>query len=397
VIESESILNHASQKIVDGVIAVVGSGSTSLHEPEFSDLEWMYVRETLESTFVSSIGKHVVDFEIALKNITGAEFVIATVNGTAALHVALQLSGVGSGDEVLVPSLTFVATANAVIYCGAIPHFVDSSISTLGVDPIALRTYLSRQTVMKDGECINKSTGRRIRALVPMHTFGHPVCIDALVDVAKEFNLILIEDAAESLGSKYRGKHTGTFGLFGVLSFNGNKIITTGGGGAILCNDKELAGRAKHITTTARVPHRWGFEHDMVGYNYRLPNINAALGCAQLERLPSFLERKRALFQYYSDVFMAIPGAKIFSEPENCESNYWLQILILDKSMQLFRDEILDSLNESGVGCRPAWKLMHKLAPFQDFPRMSLEVAEDLEARIIAIPSSPSLAEKNER
>jgi perosamine synthetase len=380
-----------AQRIVEAIAAVVGPAPAALHEPEFSGREWLYVKESLDSTFVSSVGKYVDQFEDELAAYTGARHAVAVVNGTAALHIALKLAGVLPGDEVLVPALTFIATPNAVSYCNALPHFVDSEERTLGIDPRALRDYLEKATEMRAGNCINKATGRMIRAMVPMHVFGHPVDIEELVAVAHDFRLQLVEDAAESLGSTVNGRHTGTFGRMGTLSFNGNKTITTGGGGAILFNDTELAKQAKHLTTTAKLPHRWEYEHDAVGYNYRLPNINAALGCAQLEQLPSFIENKRHLFERYNAAFQNIKGAQVFREPDGCRSNYWIQTLLLDEAELGFRDRVLTLANDAGYGCRPAWKLMHRLQPYKDCPHMPLQVAEALEKRLINMPSSARL------
>jgi aminotransferase in exopolysaccharide biosynthesis len=381
--------------IVDAVRRVVGEGPVSLHEPSFNGREWEYVKECLDSTFVAA-GKFVDRFEADLAAYTGAKHVAAVVNGTAALHVALLLAGVRRGDEVLIPALTFVATANAVAYWEAIPHFVDSEERTLGMDPKALREYLQTSTEFRNGCCVNKASGRVLRAVVPMHTFGHPIDLDALLAVAKDFRLIVIEDAAESLGSLYDGRHTGTFGLMGTLSFNGNKTITTGGGGAILTNDPELARRAKHLTTTAKVPTRWGHQHDETGYNYRLPNLNAALGCAQLEQLPKFLDSKRRLFGRYRDAFATERGARIVAEPSGCHSNYWLQTLLLDESMAHLRDRILLETNDAGLMTRPAWALMHRLAPYCHCPRMDLATAESLERRLINLPSSAHLGNTSE-
>ena len=304
--------------VADGVREVTGAGPVALHEPCFGGNEWAYLKECLDSTFVSSVGKFVDRFEAELADYTGAKRAVAVVNGTAALQVALRLSGVTTGDEVLVPALSFIATANAVSYCGATPHFVDSEERTLGVDPAALRQYLRRGAELRSGLLVNRVTGRVIRALVPMHTFGHPVDIDGLLGVAHDFRLALVEDAAESLGSTVDGRHTGTFGLLGTLSFNGNKTITTGGGGAILTNNETLAKHAKHLTTTAKVPHRWAFVHDETGYNYRLPNLNAALGCAQLEQIPGFLAAKRRLYERYRAVFGHLPNLRLMGEPAGC-------------------------------------------------------------------------------
>jgi perosamine synthetase len=382
--------NLASQ-IVEAIQSVVGPGPVVLHEPIFAGNEWMYVKECLDTGWVSSVGKFVDRFEADLSICTGAKHAVAVVNGTAALHIALKLAGVQSGDEVLIPALTFVATANAVAYCGATPHFVDSEERTLGMAAQALREYLNSITEIRGGQCVNRNTGRVIRALVPIHTFGHPVDIDELLAVARDFHLALIEDAAESLGSTYHGRHTGTFGLIGTLSFNGNKTITTGGGGAILTNDAALARHAKHLTTTAKLPHAWEFRHDEIGYNYRLPNLNAALGCAQLEQLPAMLAAKRGLFQRYQAAFAPVEGVKLMAEPDQCQSNYWLQTLLLDAEQANQRDPILKVTNDAGFMTRPAWTLIHELKPFKDCPRMDLTEAQSLSRRLINIPSSTGL------
>lgn len=380
-----------ASEVVDAIHSVVGPGPAVLHEPRFSGNEWTYIKECLDSTFVSSVGKFVDRFEADLVAYTGAKYAVAVMNGTAALHVALRLSGVQSGDEVLVPALTFVATANAVAYCGATPHFVDCEERTLGLNPRALREYLKTTTDICDGKCVNRATGRVLRALIPMHTFGHPVDIEGMLAVARDFHLVLVEDAAESLGSTTYGRHTGTFGLMGTLSFNGNKTITTGGGGAILTNDPELARHAKHMTTTAKVPHRWDYVHDEIAYNYRLPNINSALGCAQLEQLPNFLTAKRQLFGRYQNAFSKIPQVNIVAEPAGCRSNYWLQALLLDESIAGQRDAILTATNDAGLMTRPSWKLLHGMASYCKCPRMELPVAESLERRLINLPSSSHL------
>jgi len=386
---------HTSSSLIDKILtaiqSVVGSGPVSLHEPSFDGKELEYLKECIDSTYVSSVGKYVDRFENELATFTGAKFAISVVNGTAALHVALKLAGVKHGDEVLLPALTFVATANAIAYCGAIPHFTDSEDSTLGIDALKLREYLTKTTLQESGKCINKNTGRVIRALIPMHTFGHPSDIDGLLSIANDFNIVLIEDAAESLGSFYGGQHTGTFGLLGTLSFNGNKTITTGGGGAILTNDEGLARRAKHLTTTAKLPHAWEFRHDEIGYNYRMPNINAALGCGQLEQLSSKLKAKRELFLRYQNAFKDLKGAKLFSEPMNCQSNYWLQTLLLDEIESKYRDDLLLATNNSGIMTRPVWVLLNELEPFRGSPSMDLTNVKLLFQRIINIPSSPSL------
>jgi perosamine synthetase len=379
------------QQIVQAIQSVVGVGPVALHEPRFHGNEWVYLKECLDSTFVSSVGKFVDRFEDDLAAFTGAKQAVAVVNGTAALHVALLLAGVEAGDEVLLPALTFIATTNAVAYCGATPHFVDSEERSLGIDPVALREHLSSTTEMHGGHCVNRVTGRKIRAMVPMHTFGHPANVEELLSVAHDFRMQLIEDAAESLGSKVGGRHTGTFGLMGTLSFNGNKTITTGGGGAILTNDIEMGARAKHLTRTAKLPHRWNFVHDEVGYNYRLPNLNAALGCAQLEQLPSFLDDKRRLFDKYRSAFAEVKGVRLVTEPPGCSSNYWLQTLLFDESLAGQRDAVLTDTNDAGLMTRPVWTLMHRLPMYNKAPRALLPVAESLERRLINIPSSSGL------
>lgn len=380
-----------AEQIVSALRSVLGSGPAALHEPRFGANEWLYLKECLDSTFVSSVGRFVDRFESELAAATGARHVVAVVNGTAALHVALKLAGVQANDEVLIPALTFVATANAVTYCNATPHFVDSEASTLGMDAGRLRAHLAESTEQRAGLCVNRQTGRVIRAMVPMHAFGHPADLDGLLAVAHDFNIVLVEDAAESLGSYYHGRHTGTFGLMGTLSFNGNKTITTGGGGAIMTNDADLARRAKHLTTTAKQPHPWAFVHDEIGYNYRMPNINAALGCAQLEQLGGFVKAKRALFERYRSAFSAVPKVRVFQEPADCGSNYWLQTLILDESIEGQRDGILAATNAAGYQTRPVWAPMHTLPPYSQRPSMNLQCAESLGRRLINLPSSSSL------
>ena len=379
------------EQVVGALRDVLGTQSAALHEPHFAGNEWLYLKECLDSTFVSSVGKFVDRFEADLASFTGAKHAIAVVNGTAALHIALKLAGVMPGDEVLVPALTFIATANAVSYCGAVPHFVDSEMNSLGVDSGRIRDYLKANTEQRGGWCVNRATGRIIRAIVPMHTFGHPVNIEEVLAVASDFGIAVVEDAAESLGSYFDGRHTGTFGLLGTLSFNGNKTITTGGGGAILTNDSALARRAKHVTTTAKVPHAWEFRHDEIGFNYRLPNLNAALGCAQLERLPAMLDSKRSLHERYRTAFASVRGVSLVAEPSRCRSNYWLQALMLDSDTADLRDTLLSATNAAGYMTRPAWMLMHLIEPYSSCPRMDLSVAERIAGALVNIPSSSQL------
>jgi perosamine synthetase len=377
--------------IVKAIGSVVGVNKAALHEPFFNGNEWTYLKDCLDSSFVSSVGEFVNRFELELSRFTGAKHAVAVVNGTSALHIALKLAGVQEGDEVLTPALTFIATSNAITYCNATPHFVDSEENTLGVNATKLREYLISQTEQRSGQCINRSTQRVIRAIVPVHTFGHPVDLDGLLSISHDFNIKIVEDAAESLGSYYHGQHTGTFGLCGTLSFNGNKTITTGGGGAILTNNTELALHAKHITTTAKIRHKWNYCHDAIGYNYRLPNLNAALGCAQLEQLNKILDAKKILFLNYKSAFKKIKGVKLMSAPLECKSNFWLQTLLIDLNNVGHRDEILSATNKLDFMTRPAWSLINEMEPFREFPSMNLDIAKSLVLRLINIPSSPGL------
>lgn len=382
-----------SASVLAAVNRVIGDAPrpVALHEPTFQANEWRYLKDCLDSGWVSSGGDYVDRFERELGEYVGG-FSVAVVNGTAALHACLQLAGVQANDEVLVPALTFIATANAVSYCGAVPHFVDSTENTLGLDPERLGTYLGDIASVTAGACWNRQTGRRIKAVVPMHTFGHPVDLDPLLELADRFRLVVVEDAAESLGSRYKGRHTGTIGTIGALSFNGNKVITTGGGGAIVTRDRTLASAARHLTTTARLPHRWSFLHDQIGYNYRMPNINAALGCAQLDELPALLRRKREIAQRYFTAFANVKDARIFSEAAFASSNYWLNVLVLEEAQSGSRDEILELTNASNIHTRPTWTPISSLPMYANCPKMELRVMASLERRIICLPSSPRLA-----
>ncbi len=380
-----------AQDVVKAIVTVTDSKVTPLHEPEFDGNEWSYVKECIDTNFVSSVGKFVDKFERGLEEYTGSKHAIAVSSGTAALHISMILAGVKFGDEVLVPALTFVATANAVVYCGADPHFVESDQDSLGIDPEKLRGYLEKTATVDGGLCRNNKTGRVIRAMVPMHTFGHPSKIRELLEICTEFNITMVEDAAESLGTFYSNKHTGTFGLLGTLSFNGNKIITSGGGGAILTNDSNLAAKAKHLTTTAKLPHRWRYIHDEVGYNYRLPNLNAALGCAQLEGIERKVRKKRELYESYRAALREIKGVALFREPIDSRSNYWLQTLILDGENTQARDRILEIASAQEIQLRPTWDLVSTLVPYRNSPSMDLEVARALSKSVINIPSSPGI------
>ncbi len=386
------------QRIVAAVQRAVGTpnGTLALHEPVFAGNEIAYLEDCIKSTFVSSVGKFVDRFERMLEEVTGARRAIAVVNGTAALHACFTLAGVASGDEVMSPALTFIATPNAIAYCGASPHFIDSSIATLGMDPRALGARLEAIAQRRPNGTINRETGRRIAAIAPMHTFGHPVDMDEIDAVARYWDIPVVEDAAESLGSTYKGHAVGSQARLAALSFNGNKIVTTGGGGAILTNDEELGQRAKHITTTAKLPHKWAFVHDEVGFNYRLPNLNAALGCAQLEQLDGFLASKRRIAAAYQRTFADVPGVQFSREPEGTTSNYWLNAILLDEAHSDMRDEVLAALNASGFGARPAWTLMHRLPMFVACPRGDLSAAESIERRLINLPSSASIQARND-
>lgn len=356
-----------------------------LHEPSFGGNEKKYLNECIDSTFVSSIGKFVDQFEEEIVKYTGAKYAIATVNGTAALHTALLLAGVEANDEVITQPLTFVATCNAIAYIRAYPVFVDVDKHSLSLSPEKLLQFLSDHMQMVHGKCINRITKRRVKAIVPMHTFGFPGDLDELLNISKKWGLVLIEDAAESLGSFYKNKHTGTLGLIGTLSFNGNKPITTGGGGMIITNDENIARKARHITTTAKVPHRWDFEHDTLGFNYRLPNINAALGCAQMENLPAIISKKRNLAKAYSKFFQDM-DITFIKEPKNTRSNYWLNALILEDMEE--RNAFLEATNNNSIMTRPIWKLMTSLPMYCNAQTGNLENAKWLEQRVVNIPSS---------
>lgn len=364
-----------------------------LHRPYIPPSTWDLVKDCLDTGWVSSAGAYVGKFESQLAEFTGCRRAVATVNGTAALQVCLHLAGVGRDEEVIAPSLTFVATANAIAYCGAVPHFVDVSKARLSICPQALRTRLQQISVAGPHGPVNRLTGRRIAAVCLMHCLGHPADLDAIVELCAEYDIPLVEDAAESLGSTYRGKHTGRFGKLAAVSFNGNKILTTGGGGAILTDDNDLADRAKHLTTTAKVPHAWEFEHDAIGWNYRMPNINAAIGLAQLGVLPELIVAKRALAERYQASFQELSKiAEFLSEPSDSHSNYWLNALILTRAYESSRDDLLERLNAEGFQCRPLWIPMHHLPIYASAPRGPLEQTEELCRRVINIPSSADLS-----
>ena len=381
-----------AQQIVGVLEQVVGVGIREpLHEPTFAGNESRYVGECLAAGWVSSAGPYVASFERALAAFTGCDHVLAVSNGTAALHLSLLAAGVEPGDEVMMPALTFVATANAISYCGATPHFVDVGESTLGVDPEALEARLAEVARSGPRGCVNRLTGRPIRALLAVHGFGHPPRLEKLAEICARHELALVEDAAAALGSSYRGRHAGRFGIASALSFNGNKIVTTGGGGAVFFSDAAIAKRVRHLATTARREHAWESTHDAVAYNYRLPALNAALGLAQLEQLPDFVRAKRRLARMYREAFAPVAGGAIFVEPEGAQSNYWLNLLLLERRDRELRDEILRGSHERGIGTRPAWTLMHRLPMYRDCPRADLPICESLDDRLIALPSSPRI------
>ncbi|MDO5652832.1 MAG: LegC family aminotransferase [Brachymonas sp.] len=361
------------------------SGFIPLHRPVFDGNERQYLVDCIDSNFVSSVGAKVTEFEQQIADFTGARFAVATVNGTAALHIALQLAGVKRNDEVISQALTFIATCNALSYTGAHPVFVDVDQDTMGMSPDALENFLRTHAEIRNGEAWNKTTGRRIAACVPMHTFGLPCRIEAIAAICAEWGIALVEDAAESLGSYVGSRHTGTFGAFGSFSFNGNKIITTGGGGMIVTNDETLAKRAKHITTTAKIPHPFEFVHDEIGYNYRLPNLNAALGCAQMERLPWMLQIKQAIAEQYSAFFQRM-NVRMATVLPGCKANNWLNAIVLDDKAE--RDAFLAYTNDQGVMTRPIWRLMTELEMFRNCQHDGLENSRWLEQRVVNIPSS---------
>lgn len=410
-----------NEAIVDFIRSLYpGKENISLHEPVFSGNEKKYVLDCIDSTFVSSVGKYVSRFEDMIRDYTGAKYAVATVNGTAALHLSLLLAGVNQGDLVITQPLSFIATCNAIAYCGAEPVFIDADTKTLGLSADNLEQWLSEQCDVvaysleglglrrldsleglesqpsqpsqlhstqpskPEHICVHKQSKRRIAACVPMHTFGHPCEIDRIVDICNKYHIPVVEDAAESIGSYYKEKHTGTFGLTGIMSFNGNKTITTGGGGMIITNDEALAKLAKHLTTQAKIPHPWKFEHDYVGYNYRMPNINAALGCAQIEILDQYLEVKRAIAAQYKDFFDE-SEIRFITEPQYSKSNYWLNSILFENEAK--RDGFLKFSNEHGVMTRPSWTLMHKLPMYKQAIRADISNSEYFESTLVNIPS----------
>jgi perosamine synthetase len=382
------------QHICTAISAAIGGSAspTLLHRPYFPPAAWKYVKECIDTGWVSSAGAFVTQFEQRLSCFTGCQHAIATVNGTAALQTCLFLAGVRRDDEVICPALTFVATANAISHCGALPHFIDVSASRLSIDPDVLEQHLQDIIAAGPDGPVNRHTGRRLGAVCVMHCFGHAAELDPIVETCRRYEIPLIEDAAESLGTYYRGRHTGRFGSLAAISFNGNKILTTGGGGAIITDDATLAERARHLTTTGKVAHPWEFHHDVVAWNHRMPNINAALGLAQLEVLPALLQAKASVAERYRAEFAAVKGATFLEAPPDSDSNHWLNNILLDRELEDCRDAILNELNAEGYQTRPIWKPMHWLPMYQHCPRGSMNVTESVYRRCISLPSSADLA-----
>jgi perosamine synthetase len=376
--------------IVNIIKKILGDGFHPLHEPYFCGKEWKYLRKTLDDNYVSSVGSFVNKFEEKIKRLTNAKYAISLVNGTAALHLSLIACGVKKNDEVLVPSITFAGTANAVTYSGAIPHFIDSEFYTLGIDPIKLEKYLDKIAIKKGKFYFNKKTNRRVSAIIPVHVFGNICQIDKILKVARKYNLIVIEDAAEALGSFFKNKHAGNFGIAGCFSFNGNKILTTGGGGAVITNNRILAKKIKHLSTTAKINHRWEYIHDTIGYNFRMPNLNAALGLAQIENLNRFLKSKRKLHKNYAEKFRLINSIKLIEEQKFSKSNCWLNAIIIKDSSLKKRNMILEFGHRNKIFLRPAWKPLHTLKHFNNMPMMNLDNSIKIYESCINLPSSAS-------
>ncbi|MBM3527057.1 MAG: LegC family aminotransferase [Alphaproteobacteria bacterium] len=386
--------NAYALEVVDRICRALPPGTTgaALHEPSFTGREREYLVDCIDTGWVSYAGAYVERFEQRLARACDVPYAVAVCSGTVALQVALVVSGLKPGEEVILPALTFVASANAVVHAGGVPHFVDVDETTLGIDPAALDAHLARIADRRAGELINRESGRRIFGLLPVHVFGHPVDFDPMLDVAKRYGLFVVEDATEALGSRYKEKACGSLAPVATLSFNGNKIVTSGGGGAILTGDREIARRTHHLTTTAKLPHRWAFNHDEIGWNYRLPNVNAALGLAQLERLAPMLDAKKRLWRRYADAFSGLGGARIFSDASFADSNRWLIALILDRGNEPMLEPILSATNDAGLKTRPAWTPLHQLPMYADNPTAPLPVTESLAQRIVCLPSSPFLA-----
>jgi len=380
-------MNKLPKVVIQTIKKVVGVGKHELHEPMFCGNEINYLKKTINTNYVSSVGPFVEKFENKIKKFTNSKYCISVVNCTEALHLSMVACGVMKNDEVIVPSITFAGTANAIVYAGAIPHFVDSEFESLGIDPLKLESYLEKITVKKGRFYYNKKTKRRISAIIPVHIFGNICKIDEILKISKKYSLIVIEDAAEALGSFYNKKHAGTFGLVGCISFNGNKIITTGGGGAIVTNNKFLAKKIKHLSTTAKIKHPWDYIHDSLGYNFRMPNLNAALGCAQIENLNKFLKAKKKLFLKYKNKFFKIKNIRLIHDRKYYNSNNWLITIFIKNSTLKIRNKILYLGRRNNLYLRPPWKPLHTLKYLSDMPRMNLDNAKKIYRSCINLPS----------
>jgi perosamine synthetase len=389
-----SAVGFDPKEVVRRIRAALPASETgvALHEPRFFGNEKAYLADCIDTNWVSYSGSYVKRFEDVLARSCGVAHAVSVTSGTVALQIALQSAGVRTGDEVLVPALTFVASANAVVHAGGVPHFVDADVLTLGIDPAALARHLDTIAQVRNGETWNRATGRRIAAILPVHIFGHPADMDAIVAVAAQYGLAVIEDATEALGSRYKDRPCGSLARIAVLSFNGNKVVTTGGGGAILTDDAAVADRLRHLTTTAKLPHRWAFNHDEIGWNFRMPNINAALGLAQMEKLGVVVAAKRRLWKKYREAFAGFSSGRIFIDAPFAESNYWLVALILEPGCEDRLEDVLAATNADGLMTRPAWTPMHRLPMYGSNPRAPLPVTDDLCRRIVNLPSSPFLA-----
>jgi len=387
--------NSLNNKISKIIKKVTNEGSAKLHEPLFVGKENQYLKDCIKTTFVSTSGKYIKRFEEKIKKFTGAKHVIAVVNGTVALHMALRVLGVKPRDEILVPSLTFVGTANAIKHCNATPHFIDSDLISLGICLSNLETHLQKISIKRGKHVYNKNTGRRIFAVIPVHVYGHIINMRKLKQISKKFNLKILEDAAEALGSFYMGKHAGTMGDAGIISFNANKVITTGGGGAVLTGSSYLANQVRHLTSTAKLQHPWKFIHNKVGWNYRMPNINAALGCAQIEKINIILKYKKKITKKYQKEFKSLSGFTFVKQPKGCSSNYWLNTIKASNSTIEERDKLLKKLNNNYYECRPTWNLLHKLPMYRLCPKSTLYNSEKLEKKLITLPSSPIYGKNN--
>jgi perosamine synthetase len=375
-------------QLINIIKKILGKGRHNLHEPYFCGNEWRYVKKTLDDNYVSSIGSFVNKFEDKIKKFTKSKYAISVINGTEALHLSLVACGVKNNDEVLLPTITFAGTANAIVYSGAIPHFVDSEVQSLGIDPLKLEKYLKKITIKKGKFYFNKKTKKRIKAIIPVHIFGNICQIDKILKIAKKYNLIVIEDAAEALGSYFKNRHAGTFGSAGCFSFNGNKILTTGGGGAIITNNKLLAKKIKHLSTTAKINHRWEYIHDAVGYNFRMPNLNAALGSAQIENLNRFLRSKRKLFLRYCKEFSKINNVRLIKNPQFSKSNNWLNTIFINNCSIKKRDHLLSLAHANKIFLRPVWRPLHKLKHFKSMPKMTMKNSEKIYTSCVNLPSS---------